>query len=283
MDPAFPLYRRELATLQLAQGHSDEAVESLTAAVRLNPNDDSFYRALALASLAAGQSDPAMAAAHAAVRLKRTEPLNLATLAYVAEATGERTTRDGALRLLVALSPWSAADPAWSDAFPGMDPLAVVADANRNVSRLALPRGADARWLAVFGDGIAGQPETYTVAQLAFDDLLACRVNSASADLTEAQRTNAADREYWLARWVTAQMAGMRDDASLAALVLLSAPVRQEGSPLAAPLLDETGYSRLPIALEKGLDLPSVDDGIRAWIRSPESTLRLMRGGRDCG
>ncbi len=283
LDPTFPLYRRERGALLLVEGHAEAAYEELQVAVRENPYDDSIWRALALAALAADDPQEAMDAARSAVELQRTESLNLATLAFVANATGDESTRDGALQLMVTLSPWTPADPAWVDAFPTVNPPLIVAAAEARASASAPLAGTDTRWLEAFSGSVGDRPSgAYTAAQVALTELMGCRVEQAVADLARAQRTNATDREFWLARWVADRLAGIHDDTSLDVLVMLSSPVREEGSPLSAPLVDEAAYGRLPIAVTEGVKLPSPDDGVSAWIIDPAGSLAVMRGSKAC-
>lgn len=282
LDPTFPLYQRELGAIRLSLAQPASALTELQAAAELNRADDSIWRALAYAALATGDPERALGAAREAVRLQGTESLNQATLAYMADAAGDVSARDVALQQVVTLSEWTSADPAWTDAFGPFDPE-ITKDAARASVVSPVPTGADGRWLDVFS-GVTpdAAADGYTTAQLAFSDLIACDINQAVTDLSGGEHANAADHDYWLAHWVAFELAGRSEPTALDALVMLTGPVRQEGHPLYAPLVDEAAYGRLPVVITFGPKLPSPDDGVRAWINDPETSLTTVRGGRAC-
>jgi tetratricopeptide (TPR) repeat protein len=272
-DPSFPLYRRERGSLLAVAGHADEAVRDLEIATSLNPWDDTAFRSLAIARVASGDAEGAFDAAEHAVALQRTDPLNHATLAYVAHRTGDQRARDEALTTLVQLAPWAAADPAWEAAFPDVDPADVVRWA------AASSAGTTNVWPAALS-GIAGMAN-YSAAQSAVVQLVSCEPDGARSVLAGADPAERRSGDYWLARAIVAEVLGEDASAAIDTFVMLGSPVRREGSPFGAPLIDERAYARLALP-HGGLDFPSQDDGMRSWISDPQKAIAQMRGDAGC-
>jgi O-antigen ligase len=282
-DPSFPLYARSRGTTLLELGRSTESVEALRAAVRLNPWDDTAWRALAVAALRSGLEPEAIDAAHRAIDVQRTDPANQATLAYIAGATGDEIGRHEALIQFVTLAPWSTADPSWQNAFPGVDPvsiLAAAADAQADI----LPIGVDGRWPRILS---GSNPDAVTDAssrpERAFALLLSCSIDEARGVVEEPLASDASDMAFWLARIVAGRLNGDPVGPDLVALSLSSPAARQGRSPLeAGPLVDEYQYARRPMSASDLVVFPSQDEGIRAWINDPMRAITTLRSGHPC-
>jgi O-antigen ligase len=276
LDPTHPLYRRDRGSLLLSLGRPAEASEALARARSLNPWDDTTSRAVAITALALGNPADALEAAQRAVDIQSSEALNHATLAYVAGRTGDATTRDRALITMVTLTPWAAADPAWAHAYPGVAPADVLERAAGAVPSASLPGDIDQQWVAALGGRLS--PREGTAAQRAFALILSCRNGEASDLLASALRTDGSGWAYWFARAVLARTGEEDVQSAVVPLTMLSAPVRQEGAPLSAPLPDQVAYARRALGDLGGPDLPSQDDGVRAWIADPARAVRVTRG-----
>lgn len=121
----------------------------------------------------------------------------------------------------------------------------------------------------------------FSSAQSAFSDLVRCQLADAESVLAAAPDSDRRSGDYWFARLVVEQLGGRDASVALETYLTLSSPVRREGSPFGAPLTDETAYARLPLP-HGGLDLPSYDDGVRAWISDPDRAIATIRGGEAC-
>jgi hypothetical protein len=275
VDPAFALYRRERAVLHLRGGDTGSAIDDARAAVERNPLDDTSFRVLALILLQDGRDREALDAAELATDLQATDPANQAVLAHVAFASGEADVGDGALRDLLAVAPWTSADPVWTDAFPGEDPAVVLGRAAEAVADHPPLDSLDARWVAILA-GRASSPSTaFTPAQSIFALVMTCQPADAVAVSGVATSVDRAlDPYLGFAETVAAQLAGIPIEDG--------ATHETGGSPsgvaLGDQLSDEARYARRTPVPWNEIVLPTDDGGRSAWLADPGRALAQTRG-----
>jgi tetratricopeptide (TPR) repeat protein len=273
LDPTFPLYPRERGIIHARDGRNAMAVEDLLLASGLNPLDDTTFRALALVSLEDGRAEAGLSAARRAVELQATDPMNQATLALALDDAGLDDERDGALRLLLVLAPWSAADEAWAAQFASVDAAPILRAAAQLVDDRPLADTVDQRWTAALA-GVSGisRQSGYLASQEAMGHVVGCRFAEASRVLNATAPSDRSDPELAFARAIVARLTGSQFEPDTIPDDTLA------GAPLGDPIVDQSRYARRPPLPWDQFRLPSSTGGRLAWLDDPERALSATRG-----
>jgi tetratricopeptide (TPR) repeat protein len=113
LDPGLAIYSRQLGTLQLLMGETDEAISSLHAAIRRNNNDDLAWRLLGIAHGEAGNEAQAIGSLERAVELQRSDATNMLLLARAVAVQGDHERARHILEEVVQAWPTIVAAPEW--------------------------------------------------------------------------------------------------------------------------------------------------------------------------
>ena len=277
-DPAMPLYRRELGTWLMADGHLGEATDEIRRALELNPADAATLRTWALVRLAAGDDAQAMAAATEAHRRADLHPENALTLAYVAAAAGDEPAETEALVRAVRRYPWLLAAPEWDALFAHVDKQALLTAAWDSWSDDAefSHRNLRARaWL----NAITNQPSLSEtgIAAAAEGALLRCDPDGATSILGALTGDLAADSTALQALLMTRRAFDETEVDRLLTLLAAHDPgiVRQATDGVAGASAvgdhnaDVATYAQIPIRPPIGPVLPTPSSGLSAWLRDP--------------
>jgi O-antigen ligase/tetratricopeptide (TPR) repeat protein len=295
LDPALALYWRQLASLYLLRNAPGLALEDLTRAQHLNPNDDLTRRGQALAYFALGNADAAESSIAEAIRLQRSDPTNLLLGAWLDEQAGRSQDAIARLGEIVQAWPTVVGAPGWQVVAPDAADTARAIDEGvrrweQDLSTLEPPVG-QGLWLALFENRPAlatSGPAAAGVSPTLARAFLAAWSCDPSAALILNQSTDADRRTalYWLIHARILSNAGASDQDSIRVYKILSRdPLEPGETPVDLNPLDENawpgfsadawGYRRHTIDWPAyAIHLPSSQEGLIRWLWDPPAAIR---------
>jgi tetratricopeptide (TPR) repeat protein len=278
LDPAFPMYHRDLGVWLLAAGDIKGAENELATAIRLNPADLQARRAAAVAYAAGGNQRMALDEAKTAAAINSTQVENALTLAYVEGLFGNIDGERAALVEALRIAPWLTAAPEWRILFPDAEPSTLFRQAfnswatDQGKSRRNLQARA---WLA----GLIRAPAPSDANHVATleTEVLSCDPGGAIETLAAMTSTEATHRAGLVARILYERALGDEKAGTTATLLEL----RDRGLGQMARLVafgsspawdyshDLRYYARFPIPPPSGITFPTQASGMSAWLRDP--------------
>jgi O-antigen ligase len=275
LDPAFPLYHRELGVSVLPTGRTAEAIHELEVAAHLNPGDGEAVRALAVLYARSGERAEALAIAGQLISNQGARLEDVLTAAYVRDAVGNGAGGKLALVRAVQIAPWVTSAPEWRRVFPKADVSQTLLDAHRAWDRepSTSTRMLTARaWLAAMVG--ATSPETSAPALQLQAAVIGCRMSVAQSLMISFTSSSATEVEALRGQLMFAHGFQRAPDVDLIALLAMRDPTLP-GALIGRPeqpsraFYDASTYGRRTLARPAVLALPTAAGGMGAWLRDP--------------
>ena len=286
MDPATPLYRRELGIVEVASGDRAQSLRDLAVARRLAPLDRITYQALATAQ-ADLSPQAALETAQAALRLEPASPLARLLVAVLNQKAGDSGKARASAAEALATNPWLAANAEWYGMVSHIDDN-LYSKAMEEADRLARdPPGGS--YVHAMLSAMAGEPEgadnvgpaSLRSTLSAWRALLDCQLDDADAIIAKAAADEGDGLTYWLVRLAIERALG-HDRTN--ELVLTSLAFGYSGDQFVSdvretafdPPFDRRVYKRASLSGIGGLlAVPDARSGRRLWIVDPFAAARM--------